>query len=58
LQKIEKLREEMSMKFDDKSNVAGIKIAFRLPNGEKTEHIFSKTAIVKVSHCLLNICNY
>ena len=49
----------MTTKFDEKPS-EGIKLAFRLSNGEETEHIFSKTSTVIVSHCLIHtqICWY
>ena len=51
LQKIEKLREECKIKFklqgDNQSN-DGVKIAFKLSDGSKTEYVFSKISTVKV----------
>ena len=55
MQKIEKLREEIRVKFDTQKKISdGVKIAFRQSDGTKTEHIFSKTSTVKVS-CLVKI---
>ena len=49
---MEKLREELRMKFDNQNLQKiqeGINIAFKQANGTKTEHFFPITSTVKVS---------
>ena len=50
LQKVEQLREEVRVKFDNQNVLSdGIKVAFRLPDGTKMQHVFSNSSTIKVS---------
>ena len=50
LQKLQELRCKMKSKFDySDSSDAGVKIAFKLPDGSKIEYKFPSYSTVKVS---------
>ena len=51
-QRVKKLQDMMKSKFVDKneSEIDGIKVGFKLPDGTKTENLFTKNAVVKVSY--------
>ena len=53
---MESLQATMKAKFDHSAET-GVKIGFKLPDGNKTEHVFTSSSTVKVyiQECLCDV---
>ena len=49
---MKELQDKLKLRFvGSGSDSDGIRVGFKLPSGTKTEYIFPKKAVVKVSYC-------
>jgi len=45
---VKELQDRMKLKFVGSSEIDGIRVGFKLPNGTKIEYTFQKKAVIKV----------